>query len=191
LESLDRTYTFLSVVILGLALSGCANGGGPPSPLSSQNPDASRPPPGVDCGNLGNPCCEGRCEGVLMCLDGTCSQASCGAIGEPCCTGTPACFTGLSCAASGCVMGSPRGADAGTPGPIDSGASGTDSSMPPADSGAPPPPPATDPCSDAVDCLDCTSRETCGFCDGACLESDFLGPATCGSYAWFTFECAL
>jgi len=216
-ESLDHGRSCILLMISMIALVGCANGGPAPSTSGSNDVldrDATTPPPPPpsDCGNLGNPCCAGRCEGDLMCIDDLCGRSACGAMNEPCCDGTPACFAGLSCTADGCQMPGTSSA-CGERGqaccvgatPCSSGlecqagsclavTSSGDAGMPPPppDSGAPPPPPPpADPCAGATDCLDCTSRETCGFCDGRCIESDFLGPATCGDYAWFTFECVL
>jgi hypothetical protein len=220
-ESLDHAHrTF--ILVGSLALMACANGGPAPSSGNSSSRtsagDASTPPatpPPMDCGNMGNPCCDGRCEGDLRCLeDDTCGRAACGAAGEPCCDETPQCFVGLTCTVDGCQMtggttppcgglgqaccagsapcGTGLSCEAGSCSDVTTSGDAGTPPPPPADSGAPPPPPPTgDPCADAVDCLDCTSRSTCGFCDGVCMESDILGPPGCLDYAWFTFECVL
>ncbi len=219
-ESLDHGHRSIVLLIAAVSLAGCANGGPPPSTTGGRSsyvtndggstPDATAPP-ASDCGNMGNPCCDGRCEGDLMCIDGLCGRGACGAAGEPCCDSAPQCFAGLTCTVDGCQMAGGSTTPCGALGqsccagstPCDTGlscqagsCSNTSSAdagtpPPPADSGTPPPPPTGDPCADAVDCLDCTSRSTCGFCDGACVESDFLGPPGCMSYSWFTFECVL
>jgi hypothetical protein len=216
MESFDLGRMAAWLMVTSLFVVGCANGGGPSSGGNTDTLDGdastvTTPLGPTDCGNLGNPCCAGRCEGELSCLeDGRCGEPLiCGAQGEPCCADTPACFAGLACTAERCQLpsetpcgergqaccdgpspcGTGLGCQSGTCLVTMSGDAGT---PPPPDSGAPPPPPPppADPCADAFDCLDCTSRPTCGYCDGVCVESDFLGPPGCFYYAWFSFECA-
>lgn len=218
------SFTLLVALWAALLVTGCANGGGPPTAsrgAEAPGPDAAttEPPVGpADCGNLGNACCAGRCEGELMCLAGSCASPTCGALAEPCCATSPSCYSGLDCTADGCAM--PAAAPCGGEGqaccsgtascgfglsceggacaatgapssPADAGAPPADSGAPPADSGAPPTPPTGDPCAGPTDCFSCTSGADCGFCDGRCVTSDLLGPPGCASYRWFQFECAL
>lgn len=60
----------------------------------------------ASCGASGQPCCSGasQCIARQLCTSGTCRP--CGAAGQACCTSvTPACNSGLRCAANFCTPG--------------------------------------------------------------------------------------
>lgn len=142
------------------------------------------------CGMLDEACCAGAspCDAGLTCAAGLCADdaPSCGDDGAACCPGN-ACDVGLRCESGAC-------APEPTCEPLGGGcASTTDCCDGVCDAGACRTAPPPDPCASAFDCLDCTDRPYCGWCDGRCVVSDYYGPLD-GSYcdyhyAWYAFEC--